>query len=255
MSEVMGLEHLTLLLAQTEGFLTDARVPCTAKQTKAGASKTDGTMGDLDVVGLGPQGTEPRRLLVAECKGYGAPEDYPCWLTPPYLMHIEDLVWSIATNIASVPDVRWKAEFDARNGKPTDCWIVFSGYFMPGKNNPRNWKITSTYHEDFIKNIKTKAEENWNKWKGSQASQIECDLLQDAEKYLSQKYGLRVRLLPVHLLIEELIIGISSDMTLRRKRYASPAAELIRWLVRAVRNDVLDLADIEKKLKDPTGSH
>jgi hypothetical protein len=80
MSEAMALERMTQMLAELEGYLTATRVPYLAKQTKSGQDKTGMQHGDLDLVGIGP-GPE-RRLLVAECKGYGSPEDYQNWLAP-----------------------------------------------------------------------------------------------------------------------------------------------------------------------------
>lgn len=257
MSEPMGLEHLTELLAQLKGYHTSTRVPFVARLTKAGEKKEDNAQGDLDVVGLGPEKDlhdGRRRLLVAECKGYGSPESYPCWLVPRFLCHIEDMVWGAARNVASVSDERWKSEFESRGSKPTDCWVVFPGHFMPSKNRPKGWgKVHEAYHE-FIKPMRVEAERVWEERSDASAREAEAGLLAQAEALLSSEYGVRVRLLPVHVLIEELITAVSSDMLSRRKRYPSPAAELLRWTIRATRNGVLDLGKIEDRLvgKEPS---
>lgn len=250
MSEEMGLEHLASLLAQTYGYITESRVPRLAKHNKNGEKKKDGVMGDFDVVGLGPATHDDHRnLLVIECKGLGAPEAYKGWLTGSILNDIEDIVWSITADTKSVPDERWDVEFRVRAYKPTDCWIVFSGHFTPGKD-PALWDNPPKGYE-LAKKMQIPASTAWKNWEDSKAAQIEKKLLKQAQTCLSKTYGTTVRLFPIHLLIEELFVSISHDMNNRRKRYPSPAAEMIRWMVRAVRNDAMSLEVLEKALKQP----
>lgn len=83
MSEAMALERMIQMLATFEGYLTDTRVPYLAKYEKrSGFEKTGTQHGDLDLVGVGLD----RRLLVAECKGYGSPESYQSWFSVNYFM-------------------------------------------------------------------------------------------------------------------------------------------------------------------------
>lgn len=249
MSEEMGLEHLAALLAQNYGHITECRVPRLTIWNRRGEERADDAMGDLDIVGLGPLAPDGRRgLLAIECKGYGSPEDYDGWLKPDGLDHIEDLVWSAIHNTKSVPVERWAIEFRARENKPTDCWIVFPGHFTPGRNNPDNWRESPDDYK-LASEMKPAAANAWKFWQENQTAQIEKNLLKQAEVCLSKTYGATVRLFPVHILIEELVLTTAQDMNVRRKRYPSPAAEMIRWMVRAVRNDAMSLEVLEKVLK------
>lgn len=247
MSEPMGLERMTETLAQVEGYLTETRVPFLARATRAGNLKTDRTPGDLDVVGLAP--APDHDLLVAECKGYGSPEQYDNWLRPQMLAHLVDLVWGAAANIRELSHVRWSQEFAKRNHKPTVVWVVFPGHFMTGKSNPGNWEPVRGY-EEFTEAMREPSRRAWRTWDGTRARSIERELLQIAGDYLRRRYELKeVRLMPVHDLVERLFDGVAQDMLVRRKRYPDSAAELIRWIARVSKAECLDLAEVQRRLR------
>lgn len=243
MSEAMALERMTQILATLEGYLTDTRVPYLAKFDRSGKEKIGTQHGDLDLVGTGPT----QQLLVAECKGYGSPEDYPSWFNVNYLWHLQDLVWNASSNIQSVAHIRWRHEFEARNNKPDEVWVVFSGSFFP-HSNPNRLKVNAAYYKPFINEMSKAAQPIWNSWKDKMQAEYEVYLLKAAEKFLEETYDVQVRLLPVHRLLHELFIKVAKDMIIRRKRYPDTAMEMLRWITRSVRSRDLDLAKIQEEI-------
>ena len=246
MSEAMGLERMTELLAQFRGYLTETRVPVLGKTTRSGGEKTDLSQGDVDVVGLGP-GSDGH-LLVAECKGYGGPEAYPTWLLPKKLAEIEDMVSSAAENIASMSHPRWGPEYARRTGRPDVVWVVIPGSFAPG-SDPARWRQVDGY-EEFVAAMSGPAQRVWAGWDQKTWRSEEGKLLSAAEAFLAARYRLaEVRLFPVHVLIEELAESVAADMVVRRKRYADPAVEMLRWMVRTTRAECLDLGALQARLR------
>ena len=96
-------------------------------------------------MGLGRQ--RQRRLLVAECKGWGRPEDYQHWLTPGYLWELDAGVRRLAGNIGKIADPRWKREFARRRNRPDEVWYVFPGTF-DARSDPSSWKIPKYVSEE-----------------------------------------------------------------------------------------------------------
>jgi hypothetical protein len=246
MSEAMALERMTQMLAELEGYLTATRVPYLAKHTKSGEEKTGAQHGDLDLVGIG---LEPeRRLLVAECKGYGSPEDYPNWLAPDYLWHLQDLIHKASGNIQAVAHVRWEPEFKARGHRPDEVWIVFPGSFVP-RSNPARWRVfKSEPHGRLVKQMMEAAQPVWKSRGEGQQSHAETTLLARAEEVMAEINQVSVRLLPVHRLLRELFLKVPQDMLRRRKRYPDTAMEMLRWITRAVGHGVLDLGEIQMEI-------
>jgi hypothetical protein len=248
MSEAMALERMTQMLAELEGYLTATRVPYLAKYTNSGEEKTGAQHGDLDLVGIGP---EPEcRLLVAECKGYGSPEDYPNWLAPDYLWHLQDLIHKASSNIQSIAHVRWEAEFKARDHRPDEVWIVFPGFFVP-RSNPARWRVfKSEPHGRLVKQMMEAAQPVWKSKGKRQQSQAETTLLARAEEVLAEINQVSVCLLPVHRLLRELFLKVPQDMLRRRKRYPDTAMEMLRWTARAVGHGFLDLEEIQSEIQE-----
>ncbi|MBI1878827.1 MAG: hypothetical protein HYR94_11515 [Chloroflexi bacterium] len=244
MSEAMALERMTQILAELEGYLTATRIPYLSLYDSSGSERAGLQHGDLDLVGLGPNG----QLLVAECKGYGSPEDYPSWLTVDKLWFLQDLVWSASNNIQRVNHVRWGPEFEARNSKPDEVWIVFSGSFFP-HSDPKRLKVNDPEYKPFIKEMSKVAQPIWDSREEDEKQTIcEIDLLARAEEFLGKKYDVQVRLYPIHRLIHELFIKITKDMVTRRKRYPDTAMEMLRWITRAVWSGDLDLTQIQEEI-------
>lgn len=247
MSEVMALERMTQMLAEFEGYLTGTRIPYLSRYDKSGKERTGDQRGDLDVVGIGPE--PERRLLVAECKGYGSPEDYQNWTTTDLLCHLRYLVWSAAHNIASVTHVRWGPEFEARDNIPDEVWIVFPGSFFP-RSNPSRWSIPGKQHNRyFVEAMIQVAQPCWDGQAAMNRSEQETLLLAEAERILGDKYKVRVQLLPVHRLLHRLFAEVPKDMIRRRKRYSDTAMEMLRWITRAVWHDALDLSEIQMEIQ------
>lgn len=78
MSEVMALESLVEQLLSFEGYWTKMRVPF---------KKPSGANSDLDVLGIKRGG----RVVVAECKGWGSPEDYWNFDAPSRRKYLDEL--------------------------------------------------------------------------------------------------------------------------------------------------------------------
>lgn len=246
MSEAMALERLTQALAELEGYLTAVRVPYLPRIDGRGNEKTQGQMGDLDVVGIGPD--PDRRLMVAECKGHGGPESYGRWLVPSYLHYLQDVVWGPASNIQWVAAPRWEQEFTAHNHKPHEIWVTVSGDFVP-RSSPSSWTFEDDDYADFKRAMQKHAQPLWDRRKGMSKAEMDNELVSYAESLLGEPYDIKVRLLPVHKLISRLIKAVGEDMMVRRRRYPDTALELIRWLFRAVHAETLDLSTIESAIR------
>jgi len=254
MSEAMALERMAQILAELEeeNYHTSTRVPYLAKKTSSGKKKSGKQAGDLDVVGIGVAKADiNRKLLVVECKGYGGPEDYQNWLAPRNLESLIELVQGPSENIKEILDTRWDNEFQKRQYKPDEIWIVFPGYFFP-RSDPSK-RSTSKL---FDKNMKNIASDLYNEEK-KQITENKRDyrirgeirLLNAAEENLGQIFNVKVKLFPIHILLQRIFILIKGDMTRRRKRYPDTAMEMIRWIVRTVNHDWLDLKNLEKEIK------
>jgi hypothetical protein len=251
MSEAMALERMTQMLAELEGYLTATRLPYLPRYTKSGKEKTGAQHGDLDLVGIGPE--PERRLLVAECKGYGSPEDYPSWLTSDYLWHLHDLVYNASSNIQSVAHVRWESEFEAGGHRPDEAWIVFPGSFFP-RSNPARWRLPKgELCRQIVEDMIEAARPVWRSRGDGKQRQHEVTLLAKAEELLGEINQVRVRLLPVHRLLRELFLRVPEDMLRRRKRYPDTAMEMLRWITRAVGRQVLDLGEIQAEIRRVLG--
>jgi hypothetical protein len=250
MSEAMALERMTQILAELRGYLTATRVPYLAHYEKSGAEKTGTQQGDLDLVGMGPP--PDRRLLVAECKGFGGPESYENWLTASYLPYLQYLVWNVSKNIQAVSHVRWGPEFQAKNNRPDEVWIIFSGFFVPA-SNPARWSLPDKpNNKPFVEKMREFAQSAWNSRDDEKKDEQEGYLLSTAEEFLGKRYDIRVQLYPIHRLLYELFQEVPKDMTRRRKRYADTAMEMLRWISRTVRSGNLDLARIQEYLREET---
>jgi hypothetical protein len=247
MSEAMALERMTQMLAELEGYLTATRIPYLSRYTKSGKERTGTQQGDLDMVGIGP--APERHLLVAECKGYGGPEEYQNWMTVDLLCHLRYLTYNAASNIKSVTHVRWGPEFEARGNRPDEVWIVFPGSFFP-RSNPKGWGLPSKeYNKVFVEAIIQVAQSSWDFRQERIRKEQEAELLTEAETFLGDRYDVRVRLLPVHRLLHDLFVEVPKDMVQRRKRYPDTAMEMLRWITRAVWSKVLDLGEIQAEIQ------
>jgi hypothetical protein len=252
MSEAMALERMTQMFAELEGYLTTARVPYLAKYERESENKKKGKqLGDLDLVGIGP--APEQRLLVAECKGFGGPEDYQNWFTVYCLCELEDMVWKISSNVESVSHVRWGPEFEARKEqstgicKPDEVWIVFPGSFFP-RSDPKRFEVDDADYKPFIEEMSKAAQPMWDSWEDGRQPEYEKELLAKAEIFLGESYDVQVRLFPIHHLLHQLFVGVTRDMVQRRKRYPDTAMEMIRWMARAVWWEVLDLAEVQTEI-------
>jgi hypothetical protein len=183
MSEAMALERMTQILAELEGYLTATRVPFLSWYDSYGYERSGLQHGDLDLVGLGPEG----QLLVAECKGFGSPEEYPSWFTVDKLWFLQDLVWNASSNIQSVNHVWWRFEFEQRKNKPNEVWIVFSGSFFP-RSDPRQVKVSDANYKPFMKEMSKAAQPIWDLWEDERQTEYEITLLTKAEDFLGKKY-------------------------------------------------------------------
>jgi len=253
MSEAMSLETMTKYLAELEGnYHTATRVPFYNKITAKGKPKDGKQAGDLDVVGI--CNSKTRRFLVAECKGHGSPENYETWFIPTKLKVINYLIDSIVkdngnrniqnNNINKILDPIWDKEFELHEKKVDEFWLIISGSFYP-KSNPENWKSRNL---EFIEKMWSIGKKYYNDSNLS-PNEIENILLEEAEKYYNDKKGITVRIIPIHKLIEKLIICICKDMLKRRKRYPDTALELIRWLVRTTWANIIDLEKLGNEIR------
>ncbi len=238
MSEAMALERITQIRAELDGYLTQTRVPYTAKRMRTGDAKNGKQQGDLDLIGLGPR----EELLVAECKGYGTTEEYQNWCTQGRITELAKLIDNCATNIKEVSHSRWDPEFRTHHYRPTDIWIVFPGRLFP-KRNPKKWRLQGPF-DGLLEPIRDDLAHAWQTTEDTE--ELERKVLQTFEQQFSTLYsGIRVRLLPVHRLLEEVFQKVPDDMCTRRKRYPDTALELIRWMVRIVWSESLNLSSIQ----------
>ncbi|ELZ88829.1 hypothetical protein C453_01160 [Haloferax elongans ATCC BAA-1513] len=130
--------------------------------------------------------------LAVECQAFGAPTAYPNWNTPRRTSELRTYVAALATNCGQILDPRFEdvTAFDT-------VWIVFKGFFATAADQGRT---------------------------GVKAS------LDAFANELAQGFGVAVRLVPSHRLFQDLVAAVAADMTVRRRRYAGPALELVRHL-------------------------
>jgi hypothetical protein len=240
MSEAMAIEKMAENLAKTEGyFATSTNIPYLRKKDKNGNVKQGKQAGDLDVVGHNLE----NELLVIECKAYGGPEEYDNWFNNSRIKTIEELVDNAVNNIDKVLDPQWDLVFKKSSHTPHEVWIVLPGSFFPKRKAglKRNVIVNSKLEE-----INKKY---WKDGRSITTQAIEIELLDIAEKNLSEHYKVKVKLLPIHILLSELFSSISKDMYVRRTRYPDTSSEMIRWIVRTVKSGCLNLDDIQNNIK------
>ena len=240
MSEAMAIEKMAENLAKTEGyFATSTDVPYLRKVDKNGNDKQGKQAGDLDVVGLNLE----NKLLVIECKAYGGPEEYDNWFKNSRIKTIIELVEGAVNNIDKVLDPQWNSVFKKFDYKPNEVWIVLPGSFFPKSKKQLERNIIVNNRLESI---------NKKYWEDATitSQEIEKQLLNIAEENLSIRYGVRVKLLPIHILLSKLFSSISKDMTIRRTRYSDTSSEMIRWIVRTVKSGCLNLDDIQENIKE-----
>lgn len=251
MSEAMATERIVALYAQLTGYLTEVRVPVLGRKKTDGGKKTGTQLGDLDVVGLSARG----ELLVAECKAYGGPESYENWLKPGRLRELNFLAWSSFQNIAEVRHPRWGPEFDARKNVPDELWLVFSGRFV-ALQSPASWQIKDDWHKNLLSGARSSIASMWDRRRDLSQRALETACLEAVSHVFSEEWKRRVKLMPVHRLIEALVQAVAADMKVRRKRYADTSLEMIRMLVRSVEAGALTSEDLAGALegRGATGS-
>ena len=76
-----------------------------------------------------------------------------------------------------------------------------------------------------------------------------CDDHKKIEKALSKSVGIKVRIIPIHELLLDLLLAVKEDMYKRRKRYSNPATEFCRWFIRGYVAKKIDLLALDKELK------
>ena len=234
MSEPMALEKMTEIRAQLLGYFTSTRVPYIAIRDQNGKLKTGNQSGDLDLVGVNKDG----KLLIAECKGYGAGEEYQNWLTNSSIKFFEQIINNCIKNIKTISDSLWEHKFKEKKHK-TDClWIIFPGYFYPTSKPSYLYREGQNLSPLAIE-LKEKVEKIRETNNASQRKNDEIELLKIASDHFSKQFDTEIELIPIHQLIISLIPLIRADMEIRRKRYPDTSTEMIRWLVRAVQSKAI----------------
>lgn len=65
----------------------------------------------------------------------------------------------------------------------------------------------------------------------------------------------KVKVIPIHSLLINILTQVKKDKNIRRKRYSDSALEFSRWLLRAYENKKIDLIDVELALSNSKQSY
>lgn len=76
-----------------------------------------------------------------------------------------------------------------------------------------------------------------------------CDDKSKIETEISKELNHDIKIIPIHELILNIMFEVRKDKNIRRKRYANPALEFCRWLLRSYETGHLNLIDIDLELK------
>lgn len=130
--------------------------------------------------------------IAIECKAFGEPYAYPNWNTERRTSDIRGYIEELVHDCGDILDTRFE-HVDSID----EIWIVFKGFFA-SEEDPRR-TVVKRSREAFTNELEA-------------------------------EFGVSIRLLPSHVLIQELIETVAIDMDFRRRRYASPAMEMVRHL-------------------------
>jgi len=223
MTEAMAIEKLAEEYARSCGYLTENRIPCKYKNKS--------NPGDIDVLC-----TKDSQLVAIEVKGYLSPEDYCNWCTTDYLHGMYDIVEKLTTQIETIRSERWQSLFHTKK-RFDEVWIVASGFFSP------TLELRESKHDT----VNPCIYELNNLLVQSNKPAKENDYIKIIEKHLSGQ-NTRVKVIPIHTLIERLILFVKKDMVSRRTRYPDTALEAFRWIIRAVEHNRLNLCKLQEEL-------
>ena len=233
----MALETLAENYARLLGYFTETRVPALNKENSYGDKKNDNSLGDIDVIGLSASG----KLLAVDTKGYGSVENYENWCKGGSLVHIYNLIDKLK-NTKDIKSKRWSKKFKKRGFD--EIWVVISGPFK-SKQEMALFDLRKNFRgQELINSCIVMFNKMYLEYNES-----EKDYLIYFENKLSRHFGIKCKVIPIHKLIESLIIKVVDDMSYRRKRYSDTAMETFRWIVRATGHNCLDLGEIGKKIK------
>lgn len=241
MSDSMAIEELAASYARLKGYIAETRIPCLNREDFEGNKKVDTQGGDIDIIGR----SSSNKLLAIETKGYGGVESYNNWCKRDWILEIYNLIDKmLKTKEIRLP--RWNKLFKKKDGRFDEIWIIISGPFIPKQNINRidlrkNWRGM-----EFINRCIKK----FNKLYNDKYEYGEDKYIMLYEKELTKYFKVKCRIIPIHKLIEDLMILVSEDMFVRRKRYPDTALETFRWLIRAIGHGYIDLKKLEKKLKE-----
>jgi len=240
MSEAMAIEKLAQSLLELEDYFTETRVPYLPRYNQKGNIKDEAALGDIDVIGFS---SIENKLIAIEAKAYGSVENYENWCKPYRIIDIYWIGQNLTTNIREIKIKKWNDKFKQKK-KFDEIWIVIPGPFKQmqiAKKYSKKWEGTE---------FANKFGEKMNKYfLDKKYKYDENDYLQLINKELTSEFKVSIKVIPIHLLIETLMLKIQQDMKQRRKRYSDTALEMFRWLIRAIEHDALDLSKIQDKIK------
>lgn len=76
-----------------------------------------------------------------------------------------------------------------------------------------------------------------------------CDDNKKIEKELYKVIHIKIKIIPIHELLLDIINEVKKDKDIRRTRYSNPALEFCRWFIRGHNAGKIDLIDLDKRLK------
>lgn len=234
----MAIEILLDNYAKLLGYFTETRVPVLLKETKSGDKKEDKQLSDLDVIGH----SLSNNLIIIESKAYGSVEKYSNWCNRNRILDIYNFIYEKKL-IKQIMIDKWQRIFK-KNGIG-EMWIILPGYFEQKQLIKRFDK--ASYRGDYF--INSCIHEFNRMYKDGEWDYIESDYIKLFERKLRKEFGFKCKIIPVHKLIEDLMLIVCDDIFKRRKRYSDTALETFRWLVKANGHDRLDLGKIGEKLK------
>jgi hypothetical protein len=239
MSDSMAIEELAANYLKLLGYVTEIRIPCLNKYTREGEKKRDKQGTDIDVIGRSPS----NKLVAVEVKGYGMVDTYDNWCKRDYIETIHYLIDKLH-NTQQIRLKAWNKIFEKKRKKFDEIWVVIPGYFEPSQEIAKIDGRKQHFDTEFMNGCI----DALNKMQSSENEHSERDYVQYYERRLTKHFRVKCRIIPIHELIEELMLEVTKDSYVRRTRYPDTALETFRWMARAVSQNRLDLQKIQEKI-------